>query len=502
MKVSKLWSLFWSVAGAVPVRVKIMGIILGLVLLLGLGVTFQIRASLSRTLADQLDKQAISITRDVAARSTDLILTNNTFALYELLRDTVDNNQDVRYVFILDPSGEVLVSTFGDRFPPDLLKANPVPPDQRFSLEILDTEEGLIHDVAVPIFDGKAGVARVGMSERHFRDVVAAATRRLLLTTALMSLIGIFAAYLLTMVLTRPIRGLVEATEAVAKGNLKHRAPVWANDELGQLGMAFNAMTEKLELARNELRRKEEMRTRLLEKVISVQEEERKRIARELHDETSQSLTSLMVGLKIVQSASNMEEVRERTAELRSLIEKTLEGVYDLALELRPSILDDLGLVAAVRKHMRDYSRKSDIHMDLHTIGLEEKRLPPEIETALYRIVQEALSNVIKHAGAEKVDVVLEHRGSSVVAKIEDDGRGFDVDKVMNSRKEERRLGLFGMYERASLMGGVLTLKSRPGQGTTVFIEIPLDGEKALLEERDTNSESTSVGSLSTGGDQ
>jgi len=308
---------------------------------------------------------------------------------------------------ILDPSGEVLVHTFGDQFPPDLLKVNPVPPDQRFSLGILDTEEGLIHDVAVPIFEGKAGVVRVGMSERHFRDVVVAATRRLLLTTALVSLVGILAAYLLTAVLTRPIRGLVEATEAVAKGNLKYRAPVWANDEIGQLGIAFNAMTEKLELARNELRRKEEMRTRLLEKVISAQEEERKRIARELHDETSQSLTSLMVGLRIVQSASNMREMRERTAELRSLIEKTLEGVHDLALELRPSILDDLGLVAAVRKHMRDYSMKSNIHMDLRTIGLEEKRLPPEIETALYRIVQEALSNVVKHAGAEKVDVTL-----------------------------------------------------------------------------------------------
>lgn len=244
------------------------------------------------------------------------------------------------------------------------------------------------------------------------------------------------------------------------------------------------------------------MRTRLLQKVISAQEEERKRIARELHDETSQSLTSLMVGLKIVQSASNMEEVGERTAELRSLIEKTLEGVHDLALELRPSILDDLGLVAAVRKHMRDYSRKSDIRMDLHTRGLENRRLPPEIETALYRIVQEGLSNVVKHASAEKVDVVLEHRGSSVVAKIEDDGRGFNVDQVMNSRKEERRLGLFGMYERASLVGGALTLKSRPGHGTTVFIEIPLDGEKALLEEGNTDSESTSVGPLSTGDDQ
>lgn len=493
MKANKLWVSSWSLAKAVPVRVKIMGIVLGLVLLLGLGVTFQIRAIMNRTLANELDKRAISITSYLASHITDFILTNNTFVIYEHLRDLLDNNEDVQYAFILDSSGEVITSTFGARLPDDLLSANQVIPHQKNNLEILDTEEGLIHDVAVPIFDGKAGVVRIGFSERHFREVVAVATRRLLLITALVSLAGIFAAYLLTAVITRPIRGLVEATKAVAKGDLKYRAAIWANDEIGHLGAAFNTMIEKLELASNELREKEKMRTQLIERVISAQEEERKRIARELHDETSQYLTSIMLGLKVVQNAANVKEAKDRITELRSLIKKTLEGVHNLALELRLSVLDDLGLVAAVRKNMRDYSMKSNIHMELHTIGMEGKRMHPDIETALYRIVQEALSNVTKHADAKRVDVFIEHRGASVVAKIEDDGRGFNVDKVMSYRKEGRRLGIFGMHERASLVGGVVILKSRPAKGTTVSVEIPLDGEKTFIKEIYVDPKSTFI---------
>ncbi|MCL5986888.1 MAG: sensor histidine kinase [Actinobacteria bacterium] len=497
MKVNRLLVPYWSLAKAVPVRVKIMGIVLGLVLLLGVGVIFQIRAIMNQTLADELDKRAVSITSYLASHITDFVLTNNTFVIYEHMRDLLDNNEDIKYAFIADSSGEVIASTFGARLPDDLLGANRLIPHQEYNLEILDTEEGLIHDVAVPILEGEAGVVRIGFSEQYFRGVVAVATRWLILITALVSLAGIFAAYLLTAVITRPIRGLVEATKAVAKGDLKYRAAMWANDEIGHLGAAFNTMIEKLELARNEIMEKEKMRTQLIERVISAQEEERKRIARELHDETSQYLTSLMVGLKIAQNASNMKEARERTAELRTLIEKTLEGVHNLALELRLSVLDDLGLVAAVQKHIREYSRELDIQMSLRTIGMDKKRLPPDIETALYRIVQEALSNVVKHAGAKRVEILLEHRGSSVVAKIKDDGKGFDVDKVMNPNKEERRLGIFGMYERASLMGGVLTLKSRPAHGTTVFIEIPLDGEETFLKEGEMSIEPASISHLS-----
>src|SRR3990172_5074678 len=131
-----------------------MGIILGLVLLLGLGVTLQVRAALSRAMAEELDKRAASIARDLAARSADFILTNNTYALYELLRDTLENNEDVRYAFLLDPGGNLVVHTFGQQFPRELRPANRVPEGERYHLEVLDTEEGLIRDVAVQLIEG------------------------------------------------------------------------------------------------------------------------------------------------------------------------------------------------------------------------------------------------------------------------------------------------------------------------------------------------------------
>lgn len=465
----RLAGLFWAINGSVSVRVKIMGIVLVLTLLLGLGITIQTRLSLTSTLERQLEQRGVSVTRDLAARSTDLLLTNNLFALHQLLKDTIQNNEDVRYAFILDPEGNVVVHSFGEGFPAQLAAANGVDGEERFSMEVFRTEEGLIHDVAVPIFSGKAGVARIGMAENHLRLAVDELTRRQLTATALVSLFGIIGAYILTAVLTRPIRELVEVTQAVSRGDLHRRVKLWARDEIGQLGQAFNRMTDQLLI-------KEEMRVQLLDKVITAQEEERKRIARELHDETSQALTSLMVGLKVLESSGTPDEARRMAAELRQLAGQTLEAVHDLALELRPSALDDLGLVAALNRYCKEYAAKMEIRVDLEATGFEGRpRLPAQVELTVYRIVQEALTNVAKHANARNVSVVLDHRDSAVSAIVEDDGHGFDVDQVMRSEIKEKRLGLFGMQERASLLGGRLTVESLPEIGTTVYVNIPLE---------------------------
>ncbi len=468
------WSRIWTVVGAVGVRTKIMGIALGLVLLLGLGLTFQVRMTLLYTLRDQLVKRGISIAHDMAARSTDLILTNNLFALHEFLRDTLENNADLRYVFILDADGQVLVHSFSEGFPIDLLAVNPVQGDERYALKTLDTEEGLIRDVAVPIFNGRAGVARVGMSEQRLDATVQRTTNQLLLATILVAVLGVAAAYGLTWILTRPILELVDAARAVTRGDLSHRSRVWARDEIGQLGVAFNAMTAELERAQQEREERAQLQAQLLQRIISAQEEERKRIARELHDETSQALSSLVVGLKVIEGACTLEEVQGHLAELKALTSRTLDEVHDLALELRPSVLDDLGLVAALQRYARDCSRKFRLPVDFHAVGLQEERLPPEVETALYRIVQEALTNSAKYARAHYVSVLLEQRDGRLRAIIEDDGVGFDAEELLRSGIKEKKLGLFGMQERASLIGGRLAIESAPGAGTTVMVEVPV----------------------------
>jgi signal transduction histidine kinase len=232
-----------------------------------------------------------------------------------------------------------------------------------------------------------------------------------------------------------------------------------------------------LELGRtDELRReREELRTQLLEGVIVAQEEERRRIARELHDSTSQSLTSLIVGLRMLESAEDRDQVVSQSQQLRLTARQTLDEVHALAVQLRPPVLDDLGLHAALGRYVREIQQRFNIPVDFQVIGLEHKRLPQSIETAVYRILQEAMTNAAKHSEAEHISVLLEERDGLVSGIVEDDGQGFDADQVLHTGLLAGRLGLFGMQERAQQLGGSLVIESKPGQGTTIYLRIPLE---------------------------
>jgi signal transduction histidine kinase len=226
------------------------------------------------------------------------------------------------------------------------------------------------------------------------------------------------------------------------------------------------------------LRKEETLRRQLLDRLITVQEEERRRIALELHDQTGQPLTSLIMTLSMLGETPSLSEVRAQTEALRETAAQLMKKVHDLALELRPSMLDDLGLQAALRHLRKDYQDRFRIPVDLQVLGLDDDRLPPDVETALYRIVQEALTNVARHAEAANVSVVLEKRDRFVRLIIEDDGRGFDVNSVLGSRRGSEagngKLGLYGMRERAALLGGTFTVESTPGVGTTIFVDAPV----------------------------
>lgn len=465
----------WAVLGAVSIRTKILGIVLGLVALFGLSIIVQVRTTLAQGLERQLEEQAISVGRDLAARATDLLLINNLYALHELLRDTLLNNANVRYAFILNPQGAVVVHTFGEGFPSGLRESNPVGASEHHKAMLVETDEGLIWDVAVPIFEGRAGVARVGLSQARLRYTVDHITSQLLVTTMLISIVGISAAAFLTWALTRPILHLVQATKAVERGDFSPRLPRWANDELGDLADAFNAMMAALAHAAQERAERETLRAQYVSGVIAAQEEERKRIARELHDSTSQALTSLMLGLRALSVAP--EDVPRRAEELRQIAAHTLEEVHSLSLQLRPSVLDDLGLAAALERHVNDCRRRTKLHIDLALSGLEQ-RLPPQVETALYRIVQEGLTNIVRHAHAQTASIYIERRQHSVRAIIEDDGVGFDPQAVAH---RDGHLGLYGIRERAELLGGKLIIESAPQQGCSLFVEIPLGQERLPL---------------------
>ncbi len=208
----------------------------------------------------------------------------------------------------------------------------------------------------------------------------------------------------------------------------------------------------------------------LSRRLVEVQEGERRTIARELHDEAGQSLTALLFGLRLLErEPGDAAAVSARAGDLKRTAEEVLENLHRLAANLRPASLDHLGLEPAMRQHLDSIERTYGLTVRFKALGLDGERLPPVVETTLYRVVQEALTNVVRHAKASSVDVLAERRGGRVMVMVEDDGVGFDAERAATSGQ----LGLLGMRERAETLGGTLNIESTPSSGTTVVVEVP-----------------------------
>jgi len=215
----------------------------------------------------------------------------------------------------------------------------------------------------------------------------------------------------------------------------------------------------------------EQARLELMKRLITIEDEERRRIAGELHDETGQSLTAIQVGLRVIEQRTGEPEISAAAHRLRKIVAETVDNVGRLARGLHPSVLDDLGLLAAARRHVTDYSKAYDITVDLRSEGIGTLRLPSLVQTTVYRILQEGLTNVARHAKARTVDIELKLHDGMLALLIRDDGIGFDP---VTTRGEESGLGLHGMGERATLLGGSLEIDSTPGVGTTVRARVPV----------------------------
>lgn len=219
-----------------------------------------------------------------------------------------------------------------------------------------------------------------------------------------------------------------------------------------------------------ELKRKEQLLKQLLTKVVSAQEEERQRISRELHDETGQGLTSLLIQLKILDRCANLDDVKTGVEDARQIAVRTLQEVRRLAADLRPAALDDLGLVSALEGYIYEYAKKTALLVDFHTHQFNDIRLPHNVEITLYRVIQEALTNIARHAQAKHVVVDIQYGKGKIQTTINDDGCGFNVQAMLKSG--DRGLGLLGMQERIQLLGGQFRLESKPNKGTQVHIEL------------------------------
>jgi signal transduction histidine kinase len=631
----------------VSLRLQIILLVVSFTLAVGLGNAFRAHLALDDLAREQFERRSVATALALAAQSTDLLLTNDLFGLYELLNSTLANTPDVRYIMVLDANGSVRVHTFAEGLPRGLIQINTVPPNDPWHTQWFNTEEGLIVDVAAPLLEGQAGTLRLGMSEQAIKAAADRHTLHLLGLMALSLLPVLAVTYFLGQMLTRPLLKLVEVTTAIRLGDLTRRAPVEGRDEVAQLSESFNAMAEALVQSQTALKtsnqtlqernqdlatlytiatatghidavdslvdaaltksleamnltvgwvfltddptqndltlrvarglsaqaarglanhftsgrlpgypadlteavivqqsqpcscleknggeteiachaviplrsriylwgtmhlacaeaacftpahlnlltvigqqiglavenvhlaqtqRREETRRLLLNQVLAAQEEERKRIARELHDELAQGLTVLIRDLEhgAGPAAGGDVSLQTHVRNTRALALRILEQTRRLIFDLRPSALDDLGLVPALRRYARRHLDIAGIELQVDVSG-QKRRLPPHVETALFRIGQEAVTNVVKHAQASRVRLTLYFDPAYVALAVTDNGNGFEPKAVMRG---SRNIGLLGMQERAALLGGRLEINSRPGAGTSVQVNIPLE---------------------------
>jgi len=254
---------------------------------------------------------------------------------------------------------------------------------------------------------------------------------------------------------------------------------LWLTGLIGiGLGISrLNQQIHKRKRVEEKLRNSHQQLQNLSSQLIAAQEEERRRISLELHDEMGQALTAVNLNLAEMEKElpSNLAPtIRKKLAETYSIVDQAQEQISELSLILRPSMLDDLGLVPTLRWHLNRYRKRTDLEVKFEVIALDE-RLGTDVETVIYRVVQEALNNTAKHGEAKRVIVRLQHKEEAIAAYVEDDGKGFDANETLvPGDPEEGGIGLLGMRERVALLGGSFSIESHKGHGTRVSVVIPV----------------------------
>ena len=404
--------------------------------------------------------------------------TGDYFAVMRHLRESAKTYPEIRYIIVRDRQGSIVATTFEKGVPADILKvASPLCPPT-CEVQMLGSREGLVMDARFPIVDGLAGTIQLGVLDRMVSRELSGLASIILWGLILCAAIGIGLALFLTDFLTRPIHHLVEAANRIGEGKLETRAEVFYNDEIGRLAVAFNQMGDALMRYRREVQAKEKARLSLIERIVQVQEDERKSISRELHDHFGQSLLALLLQVQSGnKNGSKQANSSNIPSELYENIEKTIrhiiQEVHRLAWGMRPSILDDYGLDSALARHIEEVSQTSDLEIDYQFTSPDGlPRLPSRIEVPLFRIAQEAITNMLRHAKASHASVVILRQIHDITMLVEDDGQGFDPAMVQD--KGDKCLGLVGMKERVNLLGGSFVIQSVPGEGTTIRVKIPL----------------------------
>lgn len=482
-------------------RVKVIaGIILPMIIMLGVFVYIEYTHHRA-VLLDNLTRLA-SYNGRLIEETLQQSMLNSNFADLQGILDTVGQDSNFRVVYFLDPTGKVIFSPNGKATGTQLSNlsatcqpCHKLPPADRPAGVVVTDESGQrVFRSMDAIENGPActrchdpnqkilGTLLTDISVDPFEAAFLADLRQNLLwggSTVLVS--ALIAYFVISHLVVRRVRRVADALVSFDSNSPGAPIDTGSLDEIGQLELDFDEMARRIQAEEKEIQAlsrhlslKTAQQQELLGRLITAQEEERRRVARELHDELGQSLGGLALHSEAVSKylETNPKQARDEISLIRKQIGITTDQMYELIMDLRPSVLDDLGLEAALRTYAGRVLKET--HFSLDASGLSQ-RLPPAIEVTLYRIFQEALSNVTRHARAREVSIRLAQQDGMFEGEVVDDGQGFNLEDIRWESDSPHGLGLLGMKERLVPCGGELHISSNRGQGTRIRIRIPLE---------------------------
>jgi signal transduction histidine kinase len=496
---SKQGSRFWPVKANLRAKVTL-GVVVPLTLILGIFTL--IEASRHRDVQLHNLTLLASQSGKVIESSLRNAMLESDFSEVQRILDAVGDAGEFRVVYLLDSNGKIIFAPHGegvgdrlDNSHPTCQACHELPPKDRPSSVVVTEDDQRVFRSMYPIrnaqecmacHDPEEPIIGLLLTDIPFATVESALTADLRenllwwLGTIFVTIIVVNIA-MSNIVIIR-LQKLALALVGFGQDQLSLRLPADDPDEIGQLSVAFNNMSKRIEdeVAENRalsehLYTQSKQRGELLKHLITAQEDERKRVARELHDDLGQSLIALALQSEAIEKLidTDTEGAIHQLNLTRELITDTTDRMYELILALRPSTLDDLGLVAALRSHAERFLSGSGITFELNAAGLTS-RLEPEMETALYRIYQETLNNVRRHSGAKKVSITISMSDGYLMSEIQDDGRGFDLSRYDSGKNDHHAWGLLGIRERVSQWGGKVEIITKPGSGTLIRLRFPI----------------------------
>ncbi len=498
---SKRRSRYWPINANLRAKVTL-GVVVPLILILGIFTVIEA----SRHRETELSNLSILASQSgmVIESSLRNAMLQSDFSEVQRILDAVGDAGEFRVVYLMDSDGKIIFAPHGegvgerlDNKHPTCQACHKLLPDERPSSVVVTNEDQRVfrsmypirnapecmtcHDPDKPII----GLLLTDIPITKVESALTADLRENLLwwVGTILATVVVVNIAMSNIVINR-LQKLAQALAGFGQDQLSLRLPAEEPDEIGQLSEAFNNMSQRIEVEVAENRAlsdhlylQSKQRGELLNHLITAQEDERKRVARELHDDLGQALGALALQAEATEKliTSDPERAIYQLNLIRELITETTERMYELILALRPSTLDDLGLVVALQSHADRFLSGSGIAFELNADGLSD-RLTPELETALYRIYQEALNNVRRHSGANRVSITLTMNHGFLESEIQDDGRGFDPQVLDSNGDSPHGLGLLGMKERVNQACGNIEIISQPGIGTRIHLRFPING--------------------------